>query len=391
MTGKRVLVVEDDRWIAKVLEQIILAAAPDSAIEHCTDVPAARRLFDQQPPDLVICDWNLPGIPGIDFVQYVRQRAPHLPVVVVTGRANRDSVVTARARGATAFIAKPFEVDQVLERLRPYLTSTPSDATESDEAAASPAGNGETAPSLSAYLESLSDEALVFPAVQAARDSVALQEGDSPDLRELAQRWEHEPAIAAHLIGMAGSAMYNTHGRPCRDVAEALTRIGWRTAVSVVAGLALRQSRLQDPRLGQRAQQQIDYSERVAQHVLELARDLRRAPGMCHTAASLHRAGELCVLFCIQRWQDRTSTQASDTQIDDALARHSRAFAERLLMHCGLPLHLRLLIAAVTDIPSGTSDPEHYLMRVAGQLVHGGLTPEQDTRLRRLAGLPDGV
>lgn len=378
MAGKRVLLVEDDRWIADVLEQIVQAAAPDTQVDWFAEVFPAQLAFDGGHYDLLICDWNLPGQPGIDLVDHVRERAPKLPVVMVTGRSDRASVLAAKSHGADAFIVKPFQVERVLATIRRYLDAAAVDGQPSSEPV-----------DVLDWLARLPDTALELAGLQGMRQGIELLgEDDPPDLRELARQWEQEPALCARLIAMANAAAYNPLGQVCANLGEALVRLGWRTAVTVATAMAMRRAvDLQDARLSRRAQRQMELVEDVSDRVYELAHRARIDPAACHTAALLHRLGEMTVILHLQAFQDRYGAIAEEAVLDTAIERFARPFADRLKAQWRLPMPVRELIGAIYVLPPGTTRQEKFLMRVAGNQVYRDLNDDEEARLRRLAGI----
>jgi two-component system chemotaxis response regulator CheY len=58
--------------------------------------------------DLVLCDWNMSGMSGLDLLRQVRSRDPHIPFLMITGNSDPDFVVEAKKHGVTGYIAKPF-------------------------------------------------------------------------------------------------------------------------------------------------------------------------------------------------------------------------------------------------------------------------------------------
>jgi len=380
MASGQVLLIEDDRWIADVLEQIVGAAAPGCRVDCHADVATATKAFDNGHYDLVICDWNLPGQPGIDLVAHVRAQASQVPVIMVTGRSDRGSVIAARSHGADAFIVKPFQVERVLATIQRYLAGVAT------VPAVPPPAQPENA---LAYLAALTDDALELTGLQGLRQGIdMLAEDDAPDLRELARQWEQEPALCARLISMANSSLYNPHGRIGTHVGEALARLGWRTGVNVATAMAMRRAtQLKDPRLSARAQRQQQLTEDVSDRVHELAHRARIDPSACHTAALLHRLGEMTVVLHLQDYQDRFGAIADEATLDTAIDRFARPFADRLKSQWRLPTQVRELIGAIYALPPGTSQPEKYLLRVAGHRVYRDLSDEEAARLQRLAGV----
>jgi two-component system, chemotaxis family, chemotaxis protein CheY len=71
--------------------------------------------------DLVLCDWNMPKLTGLDVLRQVRTVDPDLPFIMITGAADSDSVISAKASGVTAYIAKPFSQDELKRKLNLIL------------------------------------------------------------------------------------------------------------------------------------------------------------------------------------------------------------------------------------------------------------------------------
>ena len=368
-----VLLVEDDEQMAGLLTLLVNTAAPGTRVERCVDVADAEARFSPQRHCLVLCDWNLPGRPGISLLPTIRAAQPRVPVLMITGRTDRASVVTARAQGVDGFIGKPFQVEQLVKRLAQFLPA---------------AGQGDAdSPDLDGFLAGLDDAALEAP-MSARLGALATQpeQDEPPDLNQLAESWTRQPALAGRLLAMANSSTYNPHGQLCESLREALQRLGWRTSLNVAMALALRQGgQLEDARLAERVSVQLDCAERVAEQAGLLARQARLDPAPLQTAALMHRLGELCVLLQVAVWQDRCGKRAEEAEIDAALVRHARSFADRLKSHWSYPQRLRALIGAIYGLPAGAARPELLVLRLAGAHVDGSLSEAEQAKLRRLA------
>ena len=68
--------------------------------------------------NIVICDWNMPAMSGVEVLRQLRTVSPDLPFLMITGRGDLDSVVEAKASGVTALIRKPFSLSQLEAKLR---------------------------------------------------------------------------------------------------------------------------------------------------------------------------------------------------------------------------------------------------------------------------------
>jgi len=116
-----ILVVEDEPGIQEVLKfnlgyqghEVIIAADADEA-------SAALR---QALPDLILLDWMLPGMPGIDFVKKVRAdaRLKDVPVIMLTARTEERDKVLGLEMGADDYITKPFSPRELMARIKAVL------------------------------------------------------------------------------------------------------------------------------------------------------------------------------------------------------------------------------------------------------------------------------
>jgi DNA-binding response OmpR family regulator len=120
--GKHILIVDDDallrRSLAFNLEQAGYRASSAAAAE---DALAQARL---DPPDLVLLDIGLPGMDGLDALRTLRQQADNVPVIFLTARRRELDQVLGLELGADDYVAKPFDVDVLLARIKAVLRRT---------------------------------------------------------------------------------------------------------------------------------------------------------------------------------------------------------------------------------------------------------------------------
>jgi two-component system chemotaxis response regulator CheY len=88
-----------------------ITAATDGA-EALQAITAAREPFH-----LIISDWNMPGINGLELLRLVRTHHPHMPFLMLTGHADQDLVLAARAARVNGYIVKPFSTDQLKSKI----------------------------------------------------------------------------------------------------------------------------------------------------------------------------------------------------------------------------------------------------------------------------------
>lgn len=375
----RVLILEDDHWIADLLKQIVLSLRPHAEVACLGSVAEALADWQRQPSDLLISDWNLPDGEGTRLLKQVRQQNREVPLVMITGRTDRSSVVEVRALGINAFISKPFQASRVAASLDQLLP-----AAEAQKHAACAVDDED----FMAHLEKLPASELDLPLSQGIRDRLLQSfKGEQLSLRELAEDWRHDPALNARLLTVANSSAYKGAGRPCISLLEALHKLGAATSLNLAMGLALRQSAaLDSPLLRQLAEVHLDASERLAETSMALARQCSLDPAPFHSAALLHRMGELCVLYLAQAWEKR-GHNLGEAQVAQALGQFSSPFAIAIKARWQLPMALRELIGACYALPNNSVKRAAVLMRLAACEQDASVDSNAQARLRRLAGL----
>lgn len=115
----RVLLVEDDPMIGSAVQAALKDAS--YAADWVKDGSAALTALAAQHYDLVLLDLGLPGRDGLDVLRTLRSRASALPVLVVTARDAVDDRVAGLDAGADDYILKPFEISELLARMRAVL------------------------------------------------------------------------------------------------------------------------------------------------------------------------------------------------------------------------------------------------------------------------------
>ena len=118
---ERILVVEDDRSIRETLTLGLEAAA--FRITSCADGREGLLRFRRDPFDLVVLDVMLPSLDGYDVCREIR-RDSRVPIVMLTARTETSAVVTGLELGADDYVTKPFEMPELVARLRAVLRRT---------------------------------------------------------------------------------------------------------------------------------------------------------------------------------------------------------------------------------------------------------------------------
>ena len=119
--SRRIAVVDDDRNMA-----LLLAYNIETAGYLVSVIASGRGAVDElerAEPDLVILDWELPGLSGIEVLRQLRLRSTLrlLPVIMLTGRTDRDDKSRAIGNGADVFMSKPFAMSDLMQNIAGLL------------------------------------------------------------------------------------------------------------------------------------------------------------------------------------------------------------------------------------------------------------------------------
>lgn len=130
MSAKRLLLVEDDRALAELISFHFERSGYD--VTRTGDGEEALILADEVKPDLVLLDWMIEGISGIEVCRRLRRRnaTANLPIVMLTARGEEDDRIRGLETGADDYVTKPFSPKElvaragaVLRRVRPALAA----------------------------------------------------------------------------------------------------------------------------------------------------------------------------------------------------------------------------------------------------------------------------
>jgi DNA-binding response OmpR family regulator len=114
----KILVVDDDLALSDVLAFAIRRAGFEVANAH--DGLAALEQFSKENPDLVVLDWGLPRMDGLEVCTRIRTES-QVPIIMLTVRDTDDNVISALEAGADEYIIKPFSPRQLIARIRALL------------------------------------------------------------------------------------------------------------------------------------------------------------------------------------------------------------------------------------------------------------------------------
>jgi two-component system, chemotaxis family, chemotaxis protein CheY len=116
----KVLVVDDEHYMRKVVRTLLMSVGVRTIYE-APDGPAGLEFIRSMAPDVVILDWEMPGLDGAGFVRMVRSPDtfpyPDIPIIMLTGHAERRRVIEAVQIGVNEFLLKPVSSKALRDRL----------------------------------------------------------------------------------------------------------------------------------------------------------------------------------------------------------------------------------------------------------------------------------
>lgn len=116
--GLRVLVAEDEEMAGKLVRGALRIVGITDVVHVRDGAEAVKALdSDEEGFQLIVSDWNMPTVSGLDLLRYVRMHYSHVKFVMLTGRNQTDSVLQAKAMGVDAYIAKPFSPDALKKKV----------------------------------------------------------------------------------------------------------------------------------------------------------------------------------------------------------------------------------------------------------------------------------
>ncbi len=121
---KSVLIVEDSATTRAMIKAVIEEMGEDFATVEANTGFEALKILPQEPFDLIITDINMPDVNGLELINFVKSNPNyrHIPMIIVTTERSSEDKERGLALGASAYVTKPFQAEQLQEAISKTLS-----------------------------------------------------------------------------------------------------------------------------------------------------------------------------------------------------------------------------------------------------------------------------
>ncbi|OJS98969.1 HDOD domain-containing protein [Marinobacter nauticus] len=368
----KTLILEDDELVGELLETVVAGIHQGAAVSLARSLSEAQQLLDSDSRyHLYLIDWQLPDGSGLDLVKRVRAGDRDVPIVMVSGRSDRESVLRAAHHGISGYITKPLDVQLLHERLTKLVPAGDSGHGSADE-----------------YLKESLNSVVQLPTdidPIDVLDLIGRQQELSP--AQLAERWREDAALTARLLDVANSSSFRRTGKPVESLRDAISNMGVAMALNQALALALDVAgKIDSPDLQAQARAFHDMALQVSREAQKLAIRLGKSPSLFQQAGLLSRLGEMAVLKVLNQFTAEGGS-LNGSEVEQCIGQWSQDYGNRLKVQWKLPLSLRDMIGAVHFLPKDSTREDRLVMRAAALIAGGQSDSDECQRLLRRIGL----
>ena len=229
----KILLAEDDYAISLALKTII-SNNINCELKLVHNGQDAIDAIKEEAYDLVISDWNMPIKTGQEVLEFIRSNEKTIttPFIMLTARADKDSVINAAKAGVTTYIHKPFNRDDLLYKINQVLSFPTTDAANGDsnrDTSDSGQANGaepERIGTVDIIRGKLKNNEFSIPASsEITCDAIEALGRNDCDVADIADIIKKDAMLSSRLIAIANSRMYRG-SRDSNTLDEAITRLG---------------------------------------------------------------------------------------------------------------------------------------------------------------------
>ncbi len=200
---KSVLVVDDDRSVGNMIRGALDEF--DIQIQCVTSAEDALQRLAESQPDVMLLDYVLPKMSGLDALSSIRKTHPDMPIIFMTGSGNSDTTIAATKEGVQDYLLKPLDVEKVRSSVRQALTTPSPSSAEQKTGHILPRDHGQRlvgrSPKMQAVLKSIG---------RVAEENVTvLVRGESGTGKELIAKaiWKHSCRASSPFLAVNCAAL----------------------------------------------------------------------------------------------------------------------------------------------------------------------------------------
>jgi len=121
----KILVADDSALMRHVLVKILNGAGVESVVQATNGNEAVQKV-EEEAPNLVLMDWVMPNMTGIDAVKKIRASGNKVPIIMCTTEGEQNRIVDAIKAGANNFVVKPFDPKIIITKIKETLAKVSS-------------------------------------------------------------------------------------------------------------------------------------------------------------------------------------------------------------------------------------------------------------------------
>ncbi|HEY3363485.1 MAG TPA: response regulator transcription factor [Symbiobacteriaceae bacterium] len=129
MAGERILLVDDDERLLQVIDEYLRSEGYVTL--RAADGQEALHLWQEKRPDLLVLDWMMPKLSGLDVAKQIRQQSS-TPIIMLTARSEESDKLVGLELGADDYLTKPFSMRELVARIRAVLRRAKPDAATAE-------------------------------------------------------------------------------------------------------------------------------------------------------------------------------------------------------------------------------------------------------------------
>ncbi|MBK1640715.1 response regulator [Chromatium okenii] len=356
------MVIEDDASTGALLVQLVKRLWTNTSVYLASDAASGLEQWRDHGADLILLDWALPGMSGIEILKQIRRADTTVKCVMISGHAERDVILSARAYQVDAFIVKPFNAKQVMARLGEIMAlpepSSPSPAT----------GHFESFEDFIHF--QMNKGTLGLPIDPALVNSIeGMRTATAGERVRVLRRCQFHPALVFRLLSLANSGQYVQGMESVETFENAIQAVGLDGFINLAVEMSLHPgSHLRQEFLIAHQNKYQRDGLALAEVIMKLSATLSFSFNAARSACMLYRVGELSLLQVMQAWLD-LGYSLSEEDCTATLKAYSAATGNRIKTQWNIPNTIRGRIGAAHLLPSGTVKIDALVMRIAHLLL----------------------